>query len=135
LGGLIGLHLFGMQLDIYAQLGLIMLVGLAAKSAILMVEFSKQEREDGKSITAAARNGGDFRYRAVLMTAWSFIVGVIPLMFANGAGAESRRTIGISTGIGMIMATVIGIVFIPPLYSWWQTWREKLKLWRQRKNS
>jgi len=135
LGGLIGLHLFGMQLDIYAQLGLIMLVGLAAKSAILMVEFSKQEREDGKSITAAARNGGDFRYRAVLMTAWSFIVGVIPLMFANGAGAESRRTIGISTGIGMIMATVIGLVFIPPLYSWWQTWREKLKLWRQRKNS
>ncbi|MDD3885448.1 MAG: efflux RND transporter permease subunit [Victivallaceae bacterium] len=125
LGGLAGLHLSGMQLDIYGQLGLIMLIGLAAKSAILMVEFSKQEREAGKSIAESAMNGANFRYRAVLMTAWSFVVGVLPLMFATGAGAESRRVIGVTTGWGMIVATAVGIAFIPPLYSWWQTWREK----------
>ena len=127
LGGLLGLWFYGMQMDIYAQLGLIMLVGLSAKSAILMVEFSKQERESGATIEQAALNGARYRYRAVLMTAWSFVVGVLPLIFATGAGSESRRIIGVSTGFGMIVATIVGIAFIPPFYSLFQRWREFCK--------
>ena len=78
-------------LSIYAQLGMVMLIGLTAKNAILMVEFSKQERENGKSVFEAAVNGANLRYRAVLMTAWSFLFGVFPLVVASGAGAGSRR--------------------------------------------
>lgn len=85
LGGVAALWLTGMLLDIYAQLGLIMLIGLCAKSTILMVEFSMQERASGKSVVRAALNGANYRYRAVLMTAWSFIFGGLPLLFASGA--------------------------------------------------
>lgn len=87
LGGLLRVWAWGISLSIYAQLGLIMLVGLSSKNAILMVEFSKQEREAGKSIFDAAQDGLRQRYRAVLMTAWSFIIGVYPMVIATGAGA------------------------------------------------
>ncbi len=127
LGGVAALWITGMLLDIYAQLGLIMLIGLCAKSTILMVEFSMQERSSGKSIVRAALNGANYRYRAVLMTAWSFIFGVLPLLFASGAGAESRRVIGTTTFWGMLMATVLGVAFIPPLYTLFQKLREKVK--------
>ncbi len=122
-------HGFGAagSLSIYAQLGLVMLIGLSAKNAILMVEFSKQEREAGKSITEAGVNGFNMRYRAVLMTAWSFIFGVIPLVFATGAGANSRTAIGVTTGCGMLMATFIGIMLTPGLYSFFQHLREGVK--------
>ncbi len=124
LGALIGLHLCGMTLSIYAQLGLIMLIGLAGKNAILMAEFSKQAREEGQSIYDAAQNGGKVRYRAVLMTAYSFVIGVLPMVWATGAGAGSRRAIGITTFAGMVLASVIGIVFVPPLYALFQRMRE-----------
>ncbi|MBE6379316.1 MAG: efflux RND transporter permease subunit [Lentisphaerae bacterium] len=127
LGGLAALWLNNMLLDIYAQLGLIMLIGLCAKSTILMVEFSMQERSAGKSIVRAALNGANYRYRAVLMTAWSFIFGVLPLLFASGAGAESRRVIGTTTFWGMLTATVLGVAFIPPLYALFQKARESVK--------
>lgn len=127
LGGLLALRIYGMPLDIYAQLGLIMLIGISCKSAILMVEFSKQQREAGFSVEEAALNGANFRYRAVLMTAWSFIIGVFPLMFASGAGSESRKVIGTSTCWGMFVATVVGVAFIPPLYVFFQGLREKVK--------
>lgn len=132
LGGLAALKIYGKSLDIYAQLGLIMLIGLSCKSAILMVEFSMQERAKGLSIEDAALNGANSRYRAVLMTAWSFIIGVFPLMFATGAGSVSRNIIGITTCWGMIIATMIGIAFIPPLYSLCQGVREFVKYGRNK---
>ena len=125
LGALLGLTVCGESMSIYAQLGLVMLIGLAAKNAILMVEFSKQEREGGKGIEEAALSGANLRFRAVMMTAWSFLFGVLPLVFADGAGAASRQAIGITTFAGMLAATCVGIVFTPALYAGFQRLREK----------
>ena len=138
LGALVGLFiglLNGQQttMSIYAQLGLIMLIGLASKNAILMVEYSKVEREKGVPIKEAAMRGADQRYRAVLMTAISFLFGVFPLVIASGAGAGSRRAIGITTFSGMLLATVVGIVFIPSLYSAIERMREGVARLRGKK--
>ncbi|MBR2626325.1 MAG: efflux RND transporter permease subunit [Lentisphaeria bacterium] len=129
LGGFIGMKYSGLDFSIYAQLGIVMLIGLACKNAILMVEFSKQEREAGKSVEESAQNGFSHRYRAVLMTAWSFVIGVFPMVIATGAGAGSRQAIGITTFYGMLLSTVIGIVFIPPLYAFFQRGRETVYGW------
>ena len=123
-GALAGLKIAGLDMSLYAQIGMVMLIGLSAKNAILMVEFSKNERENGKSIVESALNGASLRYRAVLMTAWSFIFGVFPLIVATGAGSASRRAIGITTFSGMVMATLIGILFTPALYAIFQQIRE-----------
>ncbi|MBQ8445760.1 MAG: efflux RND transporter permease subunit [Opitutales bacterium] len=127
LGALIGLLVWGLSLGIYAQLGLVMLIGLSAKNAILMIEFSKQSREAGYSIKEAALLGASLRYRSVLMTAWSFLFGVFPLVIASGAGAGSRRAIGVTTFTGMLMATLVGIIFAPALYSLFQRMRERCR--------
>ena len=126
LGALVGLWITKTPLSIYAQLGCVMLIGLAAKNAILMVEFSKQEREGGKGVFEAAISGADLRYRAVMMTAWSFVIGVLPLVFASGAGSGAMKAIGICTCGGMLFSTVVGIVFVPALYSLFQRLREKI---------
>lgn len=126
LGALIGLWVTKTPLSIYAQLGCVMLIGLSAKNAILMVEFSKQERESGKGIFEAAISGADLRYRAVMMTAWSFVIGVLPLVFAVGAGSGAMKAIGICTFSGMLFASVVGIIFVPALYSLFQRLREKI---------
>jgi multidrug efflux pump subunit AcrB len=116
LGGLIALKILGRSLDIYCQLGLLMLIGLTAKTAILMVEYSKQLRDDGMSLYEAAIGGMRVRFRAVMMTALSFVIGVYPMVIATGAGAASRRSIGVTTFWGMIAATIVGMMLIPGLY-------------------
>jgi multidrug efflux pump subunit AcrB len=125
LGALIGLWIAGYSLSIYAQIGLVLLVGLASKNAILIVEFSKAQREQGLSVIAAALEGARIRFRPVLMTAFTFILGVAPMVIATGAGAGSRRHIGTTVFAGMVAATVLGIFLIPPLYAGFQTLGER----------
>ena len=116
LGAILALKLSNMSLNIYCQLGLLMLIGLTAKTAILMVEFSKFERDKGATIQDAALNGMRVRFRSVMMTALSFVIGVFPMVVASGAGAGSRQSIGVTTFWGMLVATIAGMMFIPGLY-------------------
>ena len=113
--------------NLYAQIGMVMLIGLASKSAILIVEFAKVRREAGLEAADAAVEAARLRFRAVMMTAMSFIFGVLPLVFATGAGAASRVSVGFVVFGGMVAATAIGVLFIPVLYYAVQRSRERLK--------
>ncbi len=126
-GGLAGVWLAGIPLSIYAQIGAVLLVALAAKNAILIVEFARDRRQESGSAYQAALEGARIRFRPVLMTAFTFILGVAPLVVATGAGAASRRHIGTMVFSGMIAATTVGILIIPALYFLFQRTREKAR--------
>jgi HAE1 family hydrophobic/amphiphilic exporter-1 len=115
-GSFLLLRDMGLANDVYAQIGLVMLVGLLGKNAILIVEFAVQRRREGASLKDAAIEGGKLRFRPIQMTSFAFIAGLLPLVFATGAGAIGNRTIG-STGVGgMLVGTVVGVLVIPGLY-------------------
>jgi HAE1 family hydrophobic/amphiphilic exporter-1 len=127
LGALVLTWVRAMDNNIYTQIGLVLLIGLAAKSAILIVEFAKQQREAGTPVVEAAETAARLRFRPILMTALSFILGVIPLVVASGAGAASRRSLGTAVFGGMLVATAAGIFLIPVLYVLVQGTAERLQ--------
>jgi len=123
-GAFLALFVRGLQTDVYSQIGFVMLIGLSAKNAILIVEFAKRRRQEGLTIVDAAMEAARLRLRPILMTAFAFILGVVPLMIASGAGAASRQSIGTTVFGGMLAATILTLLFVPVFYAVIESLRE-----------
>ena len=129
-GAFVALWLRGFENDVYAQIGLVMLIGLSAKNAILIVEFARSERLRGKGALEAALEGARIRLRPILMTAFAFILGTIPLAIASGAGAVARRILGTAVIGGMLAATLLAIFIIPVAYYGVESAKDRISSWR-----
>ncbi|MFY9720461.1 MAG: multidrug efflux RND transporter permease subunit [Candidatus Cybelea sp.] len=127
LGAFLSVLLWRLDNNVYVQIGIIMIIGLAAKNAVLIVEFARERRAHGASIHEAATDAARLRFRPILMTSFAFIIGVVPLMFAHGAGAASRQSLGSTVFAGMLAATALGIFFTPTLYEVFQHLAERGK--------
>ncbi len=126
-GAVAAVAVAGSDINLYTQIGMIMLVGMASKNGILIVEFAMQERATGKTISEAAAIAAHQRFRAVMMTALSFLLGVVPLVIASGAGAASQKALGIAVFGGMLAAATLGVLVVPGLFAVMQWSRETVK--------
>ena len=127
LGAYLGIWICGLENNIYFQIGLVMLVGLVAKNAILIVEFAKEEVDKGADVVSAAVKAMQLRFRPIVMTSLSFILGLLPLVFASGPGSASRQGIGTGVFFGMVVAVIAGIIFVPFFFVWVYRIKAKLK--------
>ena len=127
IGAYLGIWICGLENNIYFQIGLVMLVGLVAKNAILIVECAKEEVEKGRDAVSAALTAAHLRFRPIVMTSLAFILGLLPLVFASGPGSASRQGIGTGVFFGMLVAITVGIVFVPFFFVWIYRIKEKLK--------
>ena len=134
-GTVVALVVRSMDVNMYTQIGIVLLIGLACKTAILIVEFAKLQREAGKSIKDAALEASRLRFRPILMTAFTFILGVVPLVVASGAGGASRKALGTAVLGGMFAATILMVVFVPVFYVVIQTFSEWLRPRGKRKRA
>jgi HAE1 family hydrophobic/amphiphilic exporter-1 len=125
LGIIAACFIAGRPMDIYTQIGMVLMIALSAKNAILIVEFARDFRKEGKTIYESCVEAGMVRLRPILMTSFAFILGVVPLVTATGAGAESRVSLGLSVFAGMLMSTIVGTLIIPNFYQFWQKVQEK----------
>ena len=138
-GALVFQYVAGYALDIYSQIGLVMLIGLSTKQAILIIEFAKDAHKEGLSIKDAAMRAAKLRFRAVMMTNIAFILGLLPLVFASGAGASSRHSVGMTVFGGMIAVAFIGTFLVPAFYVMVENFKinfaKKVKEYKEKKKN